>query len=147
MEAPRQVESEFSADASEHGSQKHCKTVRRAKVSAGINTAICYLHTPPISRATLLELFDNRASFAAITAWRFGWRNPPLWAARLLATKMQKRISEMQAAPIPIRGAGPGERGAKTLAVWRERQAAEREAKRKAAELAALHQTPCSKGD
>lgn len=43
---------------------------------------------PPIPRAALLELFDNRATFAMIDAWRYDNAMPPQWARDLLAKKI-----------------------------------------------------------
>ena len=43
---------------------------------------------PPIPRAALLELFDNRATFAMIDAWRFGNVKAPQWARDILAKKI-----------------------------------------------------------
>lgn len=43
---------------------------------------------PPIPRVALLELFDNRATFAMIDAWRFGDVKAPQWARELLEKKI-----------------------------------------------------------
>src|SRR5580693_7649396 len=135
------AETEFASHARASRPQKHGNSLPKHKVSGGINTALLALYPSPIARKTLLELFEHRASFAAIEQWRFGWKNPPAWAAELLAAKLARRIAELNAAiaGIPKRGPGPGERGAAHWRRWRAKQAEEREAKKKAAELAALH--------
>jgi len=124
----------------ESAPQEHVKPLRRHKVSNGLDAAIQELLPAPIPRQSLIDLFEDRASFTAITAWRFGWRAPPQWAADLLGSKIQAKINRLakRRAAIPVQIGGPGERGARHLRIWREQKARERDAKEKAASEAAL---------
>lgn len=128
----------------ENGAPNHRDSFKRRKISNGLDAAIRQLYNPPISRVTLLDLFDNRASFASITAWRFGWNAPPHWAADLLKAKLRTRAEQLLRCESTItpRKGSHGWRGSENLAVWRERKARERAAKEKAAEIAALHRAP-----
>lgn len=141
MENGLNDESRISRVARENGARNHDDSFKRKKVNGGIDALIRQLINTPIGRApareSLLELFGNRASYAAITQWRFGWKSPPPWASDLLRSKITARQQELERAKatIPRRGPGPGERGTRNLAAWRERKAREKE---KAASEAAL---------
>lgn len=137
------AESEIAGAVRDNGSPKHRGSFKRRKISNGLDAAIRQLYDPPISRVTLLNLFDNRASFASITAWRFGWNAPPNWAADLLKAKLRTRAEQLLRCESTItpRKGSHGWRGSENLAVWRERKARERDAKEKAASEAALKQT------
>jgi hypothetical protein len=126
-ETEQKRESEIAVAVQANGPPNHRVSFKRQKVSAGLDAAIRQLYTPPISRDTLLNLFNNRASFAAITAWRFGWRAPPDWAADLLKAKLRTRAAELlhHETTITARKGPHGWRGAETLAKWRERQSRE----------------------
>jgi hypothetical protein len=117
-------ESEITGAVQANGSPNHRDSFKRRKISNGLDAAIRQLYDPPISRVTLLNLFDNRASFASITAWRFGWNAPPDWAADLLKAKLRARAAELlhHESTITARKGPHGWRGAETLAKWRERQ-------------------------
>jgi hypothetical protein len=133
-------QTKFARAARESRPRKHGDSLPRRKLSAGINAALLALYPSPIARQTLLNLFENRATFASITAWRFGWVIPPPWATELVKKKLRSRIANLERlTEMPSRGPGPGERGAAHWRHWRAKQAEEREAKKKAAELAALH--------
>jgi hypothetical protein len=135
---PLNAESEFASRTRTSRPRKHNDSFPKHKVSGGINAALLALYPSPIARKTLLELFEHRASFAAIEQWRFGWKTPPAWAAELLAAKLARRIAELNAAiaSIPKRGPGPGERGAAHWRRWNARQTEEREKKRASNSLA-----------
>jgi hypothetical protein len=104
------------------------------------------LRAAPITRQQLLDLFDNRASFACVRAWRYGWGAAPEWAVELIRSKLRAQAAELEkiAAAIVERKNQTEKRQAHWRA-WRARQAEEREAKKKAAELAAMH-NPNQKG-
>lgn len=126
----------IDADSRASGTQKHCESLPGKQVSREMDAAIRRLIPHErISQWQLLDLFDRRASYASITAWRFGWRRAPQWAADLIRSKLAARaaddIAAGQALKPPI---GKGwNKGAKTLAAWRERKARERDEKEKAA--------------
>jgi hypothetical protein len=131
-----------------NGVRKHGESLPRHKVSGGIDALIRQLLNTPKGRApnaeSMIELFNGRASFAAIVQWRFGWKTPPAWAGDLLRSRIAARRLELDRfdASIPRRGAGSGERGKRHLAAWRERKARERDEKEKAANEAASNQKP-----
>ena len=132
-------------DAREHPTQKHRKPVTNHKLTAGIDTAIKSLLLPPMTQQKLLSLFDNRVPFSSIRAWRYGWSRPPIWAVELLQAKLEAHVKELYRAlaTVESRGAGPGERGTRHLAAWRERKARERDEKEKAArERATFNREP-----
>lgn len=82
-----------------------------------------------IPRATAITLFDGRATYAAITAWRFGWRRAPQWAVDLIRSKVAARAREGDriSAAIKPGNRGSGAAGTKALRAWRERKARERD--------------------
>jgi hypothetical protein len=126
-------QTEFASHERASRPRKHSDSLPRRKLSAGINAALLELYPSPIARQTLLDLFENRATFASITAWRFGWVIPPAWAAELLKNKLRARIANLERlTEMPSRGPGPGKRGAAHWRAWRARQAEEREKKRAA---------------
>lgn len=120
-------ESEIAVAVQANGARNHRDSLPRAKVTAGLEIVILELCAPPITQQKLLDLFNNRASFAAIRAWRYGWRAPPLWASELLRAKIRARAAATLAkeSMIPRRGPGPGERGIAELQKFRERQSRE----------------------
>lgn len=129
MASLRPIEIAHSSQVS--GARKHGESLRRKPVSAGMDAVIRRLiNTPQISRGTLLELFEHRASFAAITAWRFGWRGPPQWAVDLIGDKLATRAARDAAEFAKIRPTiGMGwNKGAATLAAWREKKSRQKEA-------------------
>jgi hypothetical protein len=74
-------------------------------------------------------LFENRASIDSIKNWRYGRSRPPEWAIFILRTKLNAKaasIVELGTKLEPSIGMG-WNKGAKTLAVWREREARKRE--------------------
>ncbi len=132
--------SEIRRDMQVDDTQKHRESLRRKPVSGEMGAAIQRLIPGGITRSALLDLFDQRASHKAIEAWRYGWRGAPQWAVDLIRSKLAARAAADIAAGamIPVsRGMG-WNKGAKTLAVWRERKARERDEKEKAAHEAAL---------
>lgn len=54
---------------------------------------------PPIRRADLVALFQGRASYWLIQAWRYGNRYPPEWARELLAEKLANPAAAILALP------------------------------------------------
>lgn len=123
----------IARESLERGTRKHCESVARKKVTTGLDAAIQLLHPAPVDRQTLIDLFDGRASYAAIRAWRYGWRTAPTWAAGVLKWKLGMRAAQMLAANVPERSKSRGAAGTKALAAWRERKARERDEKEKAA--------------
>ncbi len=126
----------------ERGTRKHSESFPRNKLTSGIDRAIKVACDPyPVTRQRLLDLFDNRAPFTSIRSWRYGWSRPPAWAAELLQAKINARLKELYRVLATIEGrlSGPGERGTRHLAAWRERKAREKE---KAATEIAAAQTP-----
>ncbi len=112
--------------------RKHRDSPKRQKISAGLDSLIRELLPSPsartIERQKLLDLFGGHASFACITAWRFGWNAPPQWAIDLLKSKLRKRIAQLAKYESIVPQRGPhGWRGKETLAAWRERKARERD--------------------
>jgi hypothetical protein len=85
-----------------------------------------------------------------IRSWQRRLARPAPWVIDAMVDRIRREAHERLALADQLQGcAGPGKgwnKGAKTLAVWRARQAEEREAKKKAAELAALH-NPNQVGD
>ena len=121
-------ESEFAAHANQSGRYKHLKSLPR-KPYTPVSKAIECLLPPPISRVALLTLFENRASIDSIKNWRYGRSRPPEWAIFILRTKLNAKaasIVELGTKLEPSIGMG-WNKGAKTLAVWREREARKRE--------------------
>ena len=127
-------ESEFGSDAQVSAAHKHSAIPKKQKVTGGLDTVIRALCAPAVTRESLLELFDNRASYEAIKAWRFGWRRAPLWACELLKAKIRFRAANWIAheSTITPQIGYRGSHGKHNLAAWRERKARERDAKEKA---------------
>lgn len=141
-------ESRNRRGSSENGAPNHRDTLhsnRYAGAKEAIRAAIDYLVPAPAKPADLIAIFDGRANYGMIRNWKYGLAFPPPWAMDLL----QRRLNERAAQPLQkakaiagVQGPGMGwNKGAKTLAVWRERKARERDAKEKAAEIAALPST------
>jgi hypothetical protein len=88
----------------------------------------------------------GRINREMIRNWRRGLARPAPWIVDAITTQIERQArAALDLANRARASAGPGKgwnKGAKTLAVWRERKARERDAKEKAAELAALHRTP-----
>ncbi len=124
----------IDADSRASGTRKHSESLPRNKQTGGIDRAIKAACDPyPVTRQRLLDLFDNRAPFTSIKLWRYGWTRPPAWAIELLQTKLEARRQELYRVLATIEGrlSGPGERGTRHLAAWRERKARERDEKEK----------------
>ncbi len=120
-------------DAQASDTRKHGKSFPRNKVTNGIDRAIKVACDPyPVTRQRLLDLFDGHAPFTSIRSWRYGWSRPPMWAVELLQAKINMRLKELYhvLATIEARTGGPGERGTRHLAAWRERKARERDEKK-----------------
>lgn len=49
--------------------------------------------------ATLVELFDNRASYHTIRDWRRGKLKAPVWAIELLCTRLETPLAILRAIP------------------------------------------------
>jgi hypothetical protein len=126
-------ESGIGCAMQENGPRNHRAWPKRVKVTQGFNAVVHKLCTPHITRQKLLSLFDNRASFASIRAWRYGWRAPPRWAADMLKTKIRAHAQEtlQYESTIVARKGSHGWRGPENLAVWRERKARERDERSK----------------
>ena len=127
-------ESEFVVGGTARGAPDHDDRPPKRKITLGLDAAIKQLLNPPITRQELLDLFDNRASFACLRAWRYGWLAAPPWAVDLLQSKVKKRAAEMIRSVENIQGriGGPGLRGAEHWRQYNERKARERDAKEKA---------------
>ena len=128
------TESEIACDVQADTSPGHRDLLPKKRVTREMDTAIRRLIDKPITRGKVIELFDYRASFPAISLWRYGHRGAPQWAVELIRSKLAKRAAEDLAIGAAIRpGVGMNwNKGAKTLAVWRERKARERDEKEKA---------------
>jgi hypothetical protein len=122
-------------DMQASGPQKHGKSLPKKFASPEMGAAIRRLIPGQITRESLLDLFDRRASYKAIEAWRYGWRAPPQWAVDLIRTKLATRAAIYLAAGAKLKpgNRGSGAAGTKALAAWRERKARERDEKEKAA--------------
>lgn len=140
------AESEIGLAARESHPRKHGDSLPRRRITPGLNAAIKILRPSPITRQQLLDLFDNRASFACARAWRYGWGAAPEWATDLIRSKLRAKAAELEkiAAAIVERKSETERRRAHWHR-WRARQAEEREKKR-AAEAAQIPQTPISDG-
>jgi hypothetical protein len=91
----------------ERGPQKHlCPASENMRTGEIVEHAI-RVFAPSGSRADILALFQNRASFSAIQHWRKGRREPPQWAVDLLQTRAAP-IMRLKA------GVGPG----RALIAW-----------------------------
>lgn len=120
--------------------RKHSESLPRNKLTVGIDHAIKVALDPyPVTQQRLLDIFKGRASFTSIRSWRYGWSRPPMWAVKMLQAKIEARRRELYRVLDMLEGrtGGPGERGSRHLAAWRERKAREKE---KATETAALNQ-------
>ena len=121
-------ESEFGAHATQSGRREHGETLPRKPYTAASKAIECLL-PPPIPRTKLLALFQNRATIDAIKNWRYGRSKPPQWAVDLLRSKLNAKAAAIAALGTRLEpSVGMGwNKGAKTLAVWREREARKRE--------------------
>lgn len=122
----------------ENGAPNHRDTSKKKLCTAAFWRTMVNLIDPPYTREKLTAFFDNRASYDSIRHWRYGHSYPPRWAYDLIHRNTLRRIAELQAVVAQARQiqTSPGQgwnKGAKTLAVWRERKARERDAKEKAA--------------
>jgi hypothetical protein len=128
------AESEFASHERASRPRKHSDSLPRRKKTEGIDPALRQLYQVPIPRQTLLELFEHRAPYGAINAWRFGWRDAPDWALEIVKRKLCARIAELERAAVALkpRKKPHGWRGKQNLSEWRVRQAEEREKKRAA---------------
>ncbi len=115
----------------ERGTRKHGESLPGNSASPGMGAAIRRLIPGRITRESLLDLFDQRASHKAIEAWRYGWRGAPQWAVDLIQGKLAARAAADLAAGAKLKpgNRGSGAAGAKALAAWRERKAQERDEK------------------
>ena len=117
--------------------QKHADSLPAKSVTREMDTAIRYLlpRYERIPRTAAMALFDGRATYAAITAWRFGWRQAPQWAVDLIRSKIaaHQQTGERIKHAVKPGNRGSGAAGTKALAAWRERKARERDEKEKAA--------------
>ena len=135
---------EFAGHVRGSGTREHRESLPRKLVTREMDAAIKRLIVGRITRGALLQLFDQRATFAAINAWRYGWRGAPQWAVDLIQGKLAAQAAADLAASASLRigkgQSGGGAIGAKALRAWRERKARERDEKEKAAcEQAALN--------
>lgn len=148
MENGSNVACEIGSESQASAPQNHHASLPKKRVTREMDDAIQRLIGKQPSRGALLDLFDNRATAAAIKAWRYGWRGSPQWAVELIRSKLAAQARADLAAGAKLRpGAGMGwNKGAKTLAVWRERKARERDAKEKAANEAAPRQNESGGG-
>jgi hypothetical protein len=121
-------ESEFVARANQSGLPGHRESLPR-KPCTPARKAIECLIPPPISRVALLALFDNRATIDSIKNWRYGRSRPPQWAIDILRSKLNAKAAVIAALGTKLEpSTGMGwNKGVKTLAVWREREARKRE--------------------
>ncbi len=121
--------------------RKHAESSPRKQTSPEMGAAIQRLIPGRITRVMLLDLFDWRAEYKAIQSWRYGHHRAPQWAADLIKDKLAKRAAADLIAAAAIKPPiGKGwNKGAATLAAWRERKAREKE---KAANEAAGNQKP-----
>ena len=86
-----------------------------------------WLLPPPIAGRDLVELFDRRATFAAIKSWRFGQCAPPQWAIEILDRKLAARIAAIEARRQALpHCAGPGsgwnKNATRGLGEWRAKK-------------------------
>lgn len=58
-----------------------------------IGDAMCWLLPAPIAKRDALDLFERRASYPAINAWRHGTRRPPQWAVEILERRIKERMA------------------------------------------------------
>ena len=121
-------ELEFGAHANQNGRCDHRESLPRKPHTAASKAIECLL-PPPIPRTKLLALFQNRATIDAIKNWRYGRSKPPQWAVDLLRSKLNAKAAAIAALGTRLEpSVGMGwNKGAKTLAVWREREARKRE--------------------
>jgi len=131
------AESEFASRVRASCPRKHSDSLP-AKHS---ETIAALLKWAPLG--TLLAMFGDRITAGQVYDWRRGKSRPAPWIMAALADRLEQEAkAKLELAAKARSCAGPGKgwnKGAKTLAVWRAKQAEEREAKKKAAELAALH--------
>lgn len=73
------------------GPRQYPAPVPQEPLTNPAGAAIEYLLPPPIGRQEAIDLFDGRASFAAINAWRHAHANMPQWAKHILASKIDAR--------------------------------------------------------
>lgn len=79
-----------------HNSKRYVPQKRMAAQTAYNIACLALLGKSPALLAAIVNLMDGRATPAAIRQWRRGKRRAPQWALALLATALQKRISELQ---------------------------------------------------
>lgn len=104
----------------------------RAKLPANrvIGDAMCWLLPAPIAKRDALDLFERRASYPAINAWRHGTRRPPQWAVEILERKIREHMApgadlcERIYSAIGPGQAAAGAAGARALRAWRLKQKA-----------------------
>ncbi len=127
--------SEIRRLAQESAPRKHRDLLLGAPVTLHMDVAIKRLINGRITRDALLDLFDQRASHAAIKAWRYGWRGAPQWAVDLIQGKLAAQAAADIAAGAKLKPSVGMDcnKGARALAAWRERKARERDEKEKAA--------------
>jgi len=106
--------------------------VEKRVLKPPIGQAIERLLPPPIRSAELVDLFDSRASYANIQAWRYGSHKPPQWALDIIDAKLAAAIEPIQECREAVRREGPGpgqgwDKRALTLLGWRARQELEKE--------------------
>ena len=93
---------------------------KRLKVPFG--AAIETILPAPASSAALLNLFDHRATVAAIQSWRFGIAIPPQWAIELVE---QRSLARHQVTVAELKKISPRRehQGLTNLRRWRASQA------------------------
>lgn len=144
MEMDGLDESRIARAMQANGARNHHAALEKKHGTATFWRTMVNLIDPPYTREKLTAFFDNRASYDSIRHWRYGHSYPPRWAYDLIHRNTLRRIAELHAVVEQARQikTSPGQgwnKGAKTLAVWRERKARERDAqKEKAASEAAL---------
>lgn len=91
-------------------------------VTNPIGRAILWLLPAPIAKHDALNLFDGRAKYGAIKAWRHGKRRPPQWAVEILERKLRERMApgvELCEQIYSAVGPGMAAAGTRSLNAWR----------------------------
>ncbi len=143
MENDSLRQAKFDTSPRARAARKHRESFWINSGKGDFRAVIDYLVPPPASPASLVALFDSRATYGAIQHWRYRG-SAPAWAIDLACEKLHARLNTAYQilARAPQWVGAPerrGAAGAKALAAWRERKAREKE---KAAHEAALqHET------
>ncbi len=116
--------SEKAPRESPRARQEHNPPPKKGKVSRGLDKSLQLIRPSPIPRKWLAELFGQRASDAAIIAWRFGWRRPPQWAIDCVRSALQAKVIALQN---EINSLRYDRKPSNHLNVWREREARKKE--------------------